>query len=127
MAQVNNCKLVDPDSGLFNVLNLAQLRLAGRWWWESEDIDEEGCRGSIFRTWGDGEPTGLDKAYIIVADVTDDSTEPDISQITIHDVERIYPNIAIAVSKYVPARCDPSTVPDSFSFSVMRGRRWCLI
>jgi hypothetical protein len=120
MAQVKNCKLVDPDRGLFNVLDLAYLRLTGPWWWESEDIDEEGCIGSIFRTWGDGEATGLDKAYIIVADVTDDLSEPDISEISIQDVERVdhelHTDIARGLEesgskliKWIPSKLNEST------------------
>jgi len=84
---IKNCKL---DNGVFNVLDLVQLRLNGPWWWQSDDIDEEErCRGSIFRTWGEGDPDGLDKAYILVVDATDDPTEPEICQITTSDVERI--------------------------------------
>jgi hypothetical protein len=89
VAHIENSTPIDSGNGLFDILGLVQIRLNGSWWWQGEDLDEEGCRGSVFRTWGEGEPDGLDKAFVLVADVTDDPTEPDISQITIGDIERV--------------------------------------
>ena len=87
--KLHNRKLIDSRKGIFTILGLLSLRLPGQWWWHSEDINEPNAKGSIFRTWGDGDPSGLDIAYLLVVDVTDDPTEPDISVLTRADVPSI--------------------------------------
>ena len=88
-AKPRNSELIDPERAIFGINGLLSLRLPGSWWWHSEDINEPGAKGTIFRTWGAGNPTGLDVACIQVVDVTDDPTEPDVSTMTVPDVPSI--------------------------------------
>jgi len=85
---VRNSELVDPTNGLFTVLGLVSLHLGGPYWWHSEDINNEMARGAVFRAYelGGSERAGLDVASITVADVTDDPTEPDISELSQCDI-----------------------------------------
>ena len=70
--------------GVFRVLNRVEIRLPGKWWWHTEDIEDVTARGVIFRA--HEERGGLDVAYLIVVDVTSDPSEPDISLLEEGDV-----------------------------------------
>jgi hypothetical protein len=69
----------DNEQGMFTVLGLARLRLTGPFWWHTDDIDEANAKGAIFRAYREGDPMEL--ANVIVVDVTEDYTEPDVAQI----------------------------------------------
>jgi hypothetical protein len=73
--------------GVFRVLNRVEIQLLGKWWWHGEDIEDATAQGVIFRAYR--EHGGLDVAYLIVVDVTDDPTEPDISLLKHGDVAQL--------------------------------------
>jgi hypothetical protein len=62
------------------VLGLVSIRPPSPWWWQGEDIDDVKAKGIIFRTFAEGEEEGSqDIAYLIVADVTGDTEELNVS------------------------------------------------
>jgi len=63
------------------VLELMSIQLPGPWWWRGEDIESEEAKGIIFRAYGEGQEEELDIAYILVADVTGDPEELNISSL----------------------------------------------
>ncbi|MBK6630056.1 MAG: hypothetical protein IPG33_02895 [Betaproteobacteria bacterium] len=76
-----NSTLIDSDRGLFSILRLVKLRLPGPYLWQGEDIDNEKAMGSAFHAFVP-EDSNVEKtsvASIIVADVTNDTSEPDVS------------------------------------------------
>jgi hypothetical protein len=73
--------------GVFNVMNITDIRLPGPWCWHGEDIEQPDAKGVIFRAYR--RSGGLDIAYLLVADVTTDPTEPDISDLIAADVPEL--------------------------------------
>jgi hypothetical protein len=65
------------DELRFEVLGLVSIGLPGPWWWHTEDINDPGAVGAIFRCYEKGNEAEL--GYLLVADVSQDSDEPDIS------------------------------------------------
>jgi hypothetical protein len=63
------------------VLGLVSIQPPGPWWWRGEDIESEEAKGIIFRAYGEGQEEELDIAYILVADVTGDPEELNISSL----------------------------------------------
>ena len=61
----------------FEVLGLVSIALPGPWWWHIEDVNDPGAVGAIFRCYEKGNAEEL--GYLLVADVSQDSDEPDIS------------------------------------------------
>jgi hypothetical protein len=58
------------SKGAFRVLKQVELRLPGKCWWHGEDIEDATAQGVIFRAYR--EHGGMDIAYLIVANVTDE-------------------------------------------------------
>lgn len=81
-----NIELVDYQRKIFDVLGLFRLHLPQGFNWYCEDLAEANAKGAIFRTWEKEEPGQYEMASIIIADVTEDPTEPEISGITQADV-----------------------------------------
>ena len=79
-AAVQNAALVDSKHGVFSVLGLVSLRLGGPYLWHGEDIDDDCAKGTIFRAYEcvDASDGDTDVASILVVDVSNDPTEPDI-------------------------------------------------
>jgi hypothetical protein len=77
--------VVRHDNGVYEVLGLIKVTLAGPWWWHTEDLDDPGgATGAIFRCVEADRP--FDLGYLMAADVTGDPTEPDISRFEEADV-----------------------------------------
>jgi hypothetical protein len=81
----SRANVVRHASGVFEVLGLIKIRPPGPWWWHAEDFsDPGGAKGAIFRCYdadsraADGDLQEL--AYLLAADVTGDSSEPDITR-----------------------------------------------
>jgi hypothetical protein len=75
MAGQRNIALNDDR---FEVLNLVSIALPGTGqWWSTEDLEQPGARGAIFRCARADD--GHELAYLLVVDVTDDPSEPDIT------------------------------------------------
>jgi hypothetical protein len=53
------------------------IALPGPWWWQTEDMNDPGAKGAIFRCFEQGNEQEI--GYLLVADVSQDSDEPDIS------------------------------------------------
>jgi hypothetical protein len=88
---LKNSKLLDPDKGLFSVLELVAIQLAGSYWWNGEDINDELYQRAIFRAYDPEtvENDELDIASITVVDATSDPTEPDVSLLKKSDVKSL--------------------------------------
>ena len=75
------------NKGRMEVLGLVSLKLPPPWWWHCTDLENESGEGATFYAYKDEEETEgeeeteLDIAQIIVADVTSDPDELDISSL----------------------------------------------
>ena len=69
------------NKGRMEVLGLVSLKLPPPWWWHCADLENESAEGAIFNAYKDEEEPGLDIAQIIVADVTRDPDELNISSL----------------------------------------------
>jgi len=65
------------DEARFEVLGLVSIALPEPWWWQTEDMNEPAAIGAIFRCYEKGNEAEL--GYLLVADVSRDPSEPDIS------------------------------------------------
>ena len=63
------------------VLGLVSIQLPGPWWWSGGDIEDAKAKGAIFSAYAEGQEEGLDIAYLLVADVTGDPEELNISSL----------------------------------------------
>lgn len=91
---VKNSERVGP--GVLNVLGTILIRTPGPWWWHSADIEEHGARGAIFRAYEEGGTHDI--AYLLVVDVTEDPTEPDVTLIRPDTVGDFDEKIRVGVS-----------------------------
>jgi hypothetical protein len=80
---IRNCVLVDVKRGRFGVLGIVQISLPAPWLWQAEDISSDMATGSIFRAYEKGSEYSV--GYILVVDVTNDPSEPDVSKLTAED------------------------------------------
>lgn len=89
--QREKVSLTDPDRGVFTILEQLRIRLSGPYWWKGEHIDEEGAVGVDFRAYPQDvkEDEMFPQASILIADVTTDPTEPNISGIRELEIMRI--------------------------------------
>jgi hypothetical protein len=69
--------VVRTDKSRFEVLGLVSIALPGPWWWHTEDMNDPGAVGAIFRCYEQGNEQEI--GYLLVADVSQDPTESDIS------------------------------------------------
>jgi hypothetical protein len=60
--------------------------LPGSWWWLTEDLNDPGAKGAVFRCYEENNEQEI--AYLLVADVTSDPDEPDVAAFEPEDVER---------------------------------------
>jgi hypothetical protein len=74
------------EEGFYQVLGLVGIRLPGPWWWHTEDLTDSGAQGAIFRCYEEGNDQEL--AYVLVADLSDDPDEPDITLFNEKDAEK---------------------------------------
>lgn len=58
------------DEPRFEVLNLVSIQLPGPWWWQTQDMNDAGAVGAIFRCYEQGNENEL--GYLLVADVSQD-------------------------------------------------------
>jgi hypothetical protein len=67
------------EGGRFEIFSLVSIRTPGPWWWHTEEFETaDGNSCVIFRCFG--EPVEQDEvAYLLVADVSGDQEEKDIS------------------------------------------------
>lgn len=72
------CRLVDADRLIFEILDTVLVRVSTPYWTQQKDIEEEGCRGTIFRIVDDAVNPNRAIATIEVMDVSGDETEPDV-------------------------------------------------
>jgi len=88
---LRNCKLIDPEQGIFSFLDLVTFRLSGPHFWHNEDINDESVKMSAFRAYEeDGDANNLlEVGNIAIADATLDPTEPDIAALQEADVHAV--------------------------------------
>lgn len=79
--------------GRFDVLGLIRIVVPGPWWWQADDLNEPHAQGACFRCFEEGyvaDDGNLQEiANLLVADVSADPTEPDISLLQPEDVEAL--------------------------------------
>ena len=81
-------KMIDHQAGIFRFLDTIDIAVPRNvLMWHGEDIDAPGVIAAIMR--GYAERGGMEVAYIIVGDVTDDPTEPVISAMTDEETQEI--------------------------------------
>jgi hypothetical protein len=85
---LRNCKLIDPEQGIFSFLDLVTFRLSGPYTWQNDDYNSDESKVSVFRAYEhDGDTNNRrDVASITIADATLDPTEPDIAPLQVADV-----------------------------------------
>src|ERR1700730_6439912 len=71
------------DEPRYHVLGLVSIALPGPWWWHTEDMKDPGS-GAIFRCYEEGKE--YDLGYLMVANISNDLDEPDISSYEAGDV-----------------------------------------
>lgn len=101
METIKYAKFVDPDNSIFEILDLVAIKLPPRIWWHSEDFETPSYYGHLFRGVFEKD-TSIERAYILVADVTDDSDEPDTSIITDDNIKSIDEKIQKILEKELP-------------------------
>lgn len=86
-----NSTLVDPDEGIFDVLNVVRVRISSPLWTNISDIDGELARGAIFNFYEVGKDRVKNRAIasIEIVDVSSDCSEPDISCLQQGDVAEL--------------------------------------
>lgn len=77
-----NADLIDPDQNLFNVLGFLYVQVSFPNWTNVRDIDCEGANGVTFTVVDDKSDPIVPLADFTVADVSEDQSEPDVTQIT---------------------------------------------
>lgn len=71
----------------YEILGMVRIAVFGPYLWMTEDLDGPGMRGAMFRCYEDGNDREL--AYLLVADVSADETEPDVSTLERADIENV--------------------------------------
>jgi hypothetical protein len=68
----------------FEILGLVSLRLPGLGgWWHTEDVSQPTAKGAMFRYYGND--PDQEWAYLLVADVSNDPSEPDVTAFAASD------------------------------------------
>lgn len=71
-------ELIDSQNAVFRVLGALECQLTGNFLWVSEEIDEDGASGVVFRAYDEVEDADPEYVgYVLFADVTGDPDEPD--------------------------------------------------
>lgn len=78
----NNAELIDAEKGIFKVLDIVLLRITSPFSMQFADLEDENARGGTFSFFDKSGEEYIEIASITIADVTADSTEPDISSLT---------------------------------------------
>lgn len=97
MSNRTNSALIDPERGVFRVLNLIDVSLGAGLWWFAEDMDTAEVKGAIFR--GHLGNSEHDNAYLIVADATADPEEPRIENLDSKLAEEIDQVLRLAITR----------------------------
>ena len=87
---ISNSRLVSNDPPTFLVLESAQFSLIGDFLWNGKDIATDEHSGSAFYGYEeqeDGELLYL--GYVVVCDASSDAEEPDISKLTVDNVQEV--------------------------------------
>lgn len=103
---VSNSKLIDSERLQFSVLGLITFSLPKQYSWQGKDINDEKVKGSYFGAFEQGQAKegGMPIASLTVADVTSDSTEPDVLAIEQADVQSIDDMLHKDVASQLPAQ-----------------------
>lgn len=85
---LHNSVLVDSERGIFSVCSFATVTLPNFGAWKGEDIDGPEAVGAVFHAFEEESmhEGGSSDASILIADVTNDSSEPYIPSLTEADV-----------------------------------------
>jgi hypothetical protein len=76
--EIKNSKL---NGNRMEVLGLVSIQLPELGWWSGDDIEDMKTKGAIFRAYAEGQEEGWDIGYIIVADVTGNPQQLNISSL----------------------------------------------
>lgn len=76
--EIKNSKL---NGNRIEVLGLVSIQLPEFGWWSGDDIEDTKTKGAIFRAYAEGQEEGWDIGYIIIADVTGDPQQLNITSL----------------------------------------------
>ena len=102
MSGLKYARMIDPEKYVFDILNLLLIQLPPGLWWHSEDFETDKYFGHIFRGYFESE-LPEEKAYVMIADVTNDEDEPDISNISKETIAAVDQNLRINIKKTLPS------------------------
>jgi len=71
---------------VYSVLGLMMVSLPGPYLWVVEDYDNENSKGAMFRAYDSEDEDAFEVASILVADATNDPSEPDVSTLGQDDI-----------------------------------------
>jgi hypothetical protein len=83
----------------FEILGLVSITLPGTWWWIAWNMNEPGAVGAIFRCYDDDKN---EIAYLLVADVSQDKDERDISMLEESDIPDFDRYLECEVQRLMP-------------------------
>jgi len=93
---IKNIDILDEDTGLILCNGLVAIRLFEGYTWYFDEIQNDHANGSIIAAF---DPERINEAcHILIADATNDSDEPDISELSPKDVETLSKDLMEGVS-----------------------------
>lgn len=92
---IKRSQLIDADQSVFSVLDVVTVQLFSGYHWQGEDFSDPTAEGSTFYAFED--PPTKAVAWITIADVTRDESEPDISSLEESEILAIDASLRAAV------------------------------
>jgi len=83
---IHNYETINAEHGVYSVLGLMMVSLPGPYLWVVEDYDNENSKGAMFRAYDSEDEDAFEVASILVADATNDPSEPDVSTLGQDDI-----------------------------------------
>ena len=86
---MQNYEAINAEHGVYSVLGLMTVSLPRQHRWFVADYDNENAKGAIFRAFEAEDEDAPEVASILIADATNDPTEPDVSTLAQDDISSI--------------------------------------
>ena len=91
--------LEKKNEEFFTVLDVLEVALPSEITWSASDIDNDLHKGAIFRTSASTGDDNSSDGYVLFCDVSEDSEEPEIDQLTTDGVPDVENGLREALSK----------------------------
>ena len=91
--------LEKKNDEFFTVLGVLEVALPSEITWSASDIDNDLHKGAIFRTSASTGDDNSSDGYVLFCDVSEDSEEPEIDQLTTDGVPDVENGLREALSK----------------------------